>query len=108
MGLPRQLRPERAAGRTAIGPSLQLAVRGAFGMFSVPERSPVSACRKAVISAALPFGASQVRVGGTGAVRRRRNVISTPIEVSIRYPREVRQARIECRLDGNGAVVGLR
>ena len=79
-----------------------------FGMFAFPALSPMAVCREAVISAAAPLGASQVRVGEAGPVRRRGQHLSAPINVSIRYPREVRQARIECRLNSTGMVVGLR
>ena len=106
--MPGRLRPERASGRSARGQSLQLAIRGAFGMFSLPQRSPIAACRKALVSAALPLGASQVRVGDAGQVLRRGQVLSAPINVSIRYPGEVRQARIECQLNSAGTVIGLR
>ena len=88
--------------------AVQLAVTSTFGMFVPSPRSPVAACREAVISAALPLGAERVTVSGAGPVRRRGQLLSAPLNVSIRYPREARQARIECRLNGNGAVTGLR
>jgi hypothetical protein len=94
--------------RSLHGQSLGLAIRGAFGMFGTSRAAPVEACRKAVAAAAWPLGASQVRVGGAGALLRRGQTYSAPIDVAISYPGEVRQARIECRLDAAGRVVGLR
>ena len=105
--LPGRLRPERGTERVIGRQAIQLAMTSTFGMFVPPPRSSLAACREAVISAALPLGAERVTVGGAGPVRRRGEALSTPIEVSVRYPREVRQARIECRLSGNGAVIGL-
>ena len=106
--LPGRLRPERGTGRVIGRQAIQLAMTSTFGMFVPSPRSPVAACREAVISAALPLGAERVTVSGAGPVRRRGEAISAPLNVSIKYPREARQARIECRLNGNGAVIGLR
>ena len=106
--LPGRLRPERGTGRVIGRQAIQLAMTSTFGMFVPSPRSPVAACREAVISAALPLGAERVTVSGAGPVRRRGEALSAPLNVSIKYPREARQARIECRLSGNGAVIGLR
>ena len=108
VSLPGRLRPERGSGRVLSRQATHFAVTRTFGMFAFPALSPMAVCREAVISAAVPLGASQVRVGGAGPVRRRGQLLSAPINVSIRYPREVRQARIECRLNSTGTVIGLR
>ena len=105
--LPGRLRPERGTGRVIGRQAIQLAMTSTFGMFVLPPRSPLAACREAVISAALPLGAERVTVGGAGPVRRRGEALSAPLNVSVKYAREARQARIECRLNGNGAVIGL-
>ena len=106
--LPGRLRPERGSGRDINRPQIQLAVQGVFGMLASPTRSPVAACRGAVLSLALPLGAERVQVGSAGPVRRRGEGLSAPIDVSIQYPREIRRARIDCRLNSMGVVTALR
>ena len=106
--LPGRLRPERGSGRDTNRPQIQLAVQGVFGMLALPTRSPVAACRGAVLSLALPLGAERVQVGSAGPVRRRGKALSAPIDVSIQYPREIRRARVNCRLNSMGVVTALR
>ena len=78
--LPGRLRPERGTGRVIGRQAIQLAMTSTFGMFVPPPRSPVAACREAVISAALPLGAERVTVSGAGPVRRRGEALSAPLE----------------------------
>ena len=105
--LPGRLRPERGSGRDINRPQIQLAVQGVFGMLALPTRSPVAACRGAVLASALPLGAERVQVGSAGRVRRRGEGLSAPIDVSIQYPGEIRRARVNCRLNSMGVVTAL-
>jgi hypothetical protein len=108
LSLPGRLRPERAANLPQARQALQLALQGTFDLLAPSDGSPVSACRQAITLAAQPLGALRVSVGGLGPVRRGAGGYTAPIGVSIRYPREVRQARIQCRLNSAGVVIGFR
>ena len=61
-----------------------------------------------MLSLALPLGAERVQVTSARPVRRRGEGLSAPIDVSIQYPREIRRARINCRLNSMGVVTALR
>jgi hypothetical protein len=72
----------------------------------------VSACRKAIESAAAPFGATSVRITSAGFMHQlspdRRSV---PVHVSVDYAWqggvETRRAPITCQLNATGDVIGL-
>jgi hypothetical protein len=96
-----------------------------FASGSVQERPPgplvpvpgvadetVEACRQAIAAAAAPYGATRVEAVSAGAVSQLpEGVMEAPIEARIVYEQsadaQVRQARVACRLDGEGGVVGL-
>ncbi len=108
VALPARLRPE-STSKVATRRSVQMTIQGAFGMLSpAQQRSPVGACRNAVATAAVPLGAQRIRVDLAGPMRRGGATVTAPVLVSIKYPREVRQARVNCRLDSAGTVIGLR
>jgi hypothetical protein len=72
----------------------------------------VSACRKAIESAAVPFGGTNVRVTSAGFMYQlSADRHSAPIRVSIDYAWhggvETRQAPITCQLNARGDVIGL-
>lgn len=108
VSLPGRLRPERAADLPQARHAIELALQGTFDLLAPSDNSPVSACRQAITVAAQPLGALRVSVGGLGPVRRGAGGYVAPIGVSIRYPRETRQARIQCRLNSAGVVIGFR
>jgi hypothetical protein len=81
---------------------------------SIPgtPNSVVRTCRRAVETAAGPYGAISVSAKSSGSMSRLNGgLVSAPIYVRIKYRRqgglEVREARIRCKLDTAGKVVRL-
>ncbi len=112
--LPRTLWPSKGGGnkfaRRTIGYPL-LFVAPLKAIPGIP-RAVVRVCRQAIESAARPLGAVSVRAASAGPLsRQRRGALTAPIQVRIDYARqgriEVRQARIRCRLDAAGRVIGV-
>jgi hypothetical protein len=73
----------------------------------------VQICRTSIIQAALPYGAVRVDAAGAGLPNRTRDGgLSAPLEVRVEYARararQIRQARISCRINADGVVVALR
>ncbi|HYY83614.1 MAG TPA: hypothetical protein VE686_03825, partial [Beijerinckiaceae bacterium] len=71
----------------------------------------VSACREAIVPAAVAKGATEVYAAGTARARRGGDGRVAPLEVRILYKgvtaTEVRQASVSCELDRAGQVVAL-
>ncbi|ACP23657.1 hypothetical protein NGR_b22120 (plasmid) [Sinorhizobium fredii NGR234] len=89
-------------------------VRLPLALAAVPgtPSTVVRACRKAIASAASPLGAVRVNAVSAGSLIRHRNgAMTAPLAVSIDYTdragTQVRQARIRCRLDSSGRVIGV-
>jgi hypothetical protein len=102
--LPRILRPYGGSGRSSAVTAIE-AIPGT-------PSAVVRACREAIELAAIPFGVVSVRATSAGSLRLlSRGAVSAPIAVRIHYTRqggaEIRQARIRCRLDATGRVIGL-
>jgi hypothetical protein len=69
----------------------------------------VDACHAAIASAALPYGAVAVDVVSSGKGTKTKGGLAAPVEARIVYSvdcrRQVRQARVSCRLNAAGQVV---
>lgn len=80
---------------------------------AVPVKSlnAVSACGQAIFGAAQPQGAVRTETTASGPERRREQARTLPVEVRLTYSgwssSEVRRARVACRLQRSGQVVGL-
>jgi len=72
----------------------------------------VRTCRTAIASAARPLGATKVEAVSAGRQRRIGSLVYAPIDVRIQYARqggrEIRQAKVSCRLNASGRVVAVR
>ncbi len=104
ISLPRILRPYGGGGRSSAVTAIE-AIPGT-------PSAIVRACRKAIASAAFPFGVVSIHATSAGSARRlSRGAVSAPIAVRIHYKRqggaEIRQARIRCHLDATGKVIRL-
>lgn len=102
--LPRILQPYGGGGRSSAVTAIE-AIPGT-------PSAIVRACRKAIASAAFPFGVVSIHATSAGSVHRlSRGAVSAPIAVRIHYKRqggtETRQARIRCHLDATGKVIRL-
>lgn len=91
---------------------LQTLTRPLPAVASAPPRA-VKACRDTIKAAAVPYRAKQVEAVGAGpATRTTRGITMVPIDARVVYARgrvnQVRQARINCRLNDRGIVVALR
>ncbi|HEX2135526.1 MAG TPA: hypothetical protein VHG30_06395 [Microvirga sp.] len=80
-------------------------------MAGVP-RGAVDACRDTIAAQAVRYGAVRVEAASAGSLRRARNgMTQAPIAARIVYARsnelQVRQARVDCRLNVNNQVVAL-
>jgi hypothetical protein len=79
---------------------------------SVPGTSihVVSACRNAILAAAGPYSPVSVQAVSAGRPRQRGSVLTAPVEIEATYPwrlgREVRRAKVQCRIDQAGRVIG--
>jgi hypothetical protein len=107
--LPRILWPSKArsnkSGQGIVGyPSRLLPT---FEAIPGTPSAVVRVCRQAIESAARPLGAVGVHAVSAGPVRRQRNGLTAPLSVRIDYGKEVRQAKVGCRLDAAGRVIGL-
>ena len=100
----------------SLGPSgRDTSARGTWGYPRLPKiaRKPgtsnavVRVCQQAIFSAAKPLGAVGVQAASAGPVRRQRNGLTAPLSVQIDYGKEVRQAKVGCRLDAKGRVIGV-
>ena len=96
------LRSAAGAARDRTGSSGNIRSAGAFGQLA-RERLPAGDNRGGATAGSAAGVCGRPRAG---AARCRRYV--APIGVSIRYPRETRQARIQCRLNSAGVVIGFR
>ena len=101
----------------SLGPSgRDTSARGTWGYPLLPKltqrpgtpNAVVRVCEQAIFSAAKPLGAVGVQAVSAGPVRRQRNGLTAPLSVRINYAKEVRQAKVGCRLDGAGTVIGVR
>ena len=106
--LPVTLMPDAGHGNSWIGTDKSLT---SFRKKPGTPPSIVRACRKAISSAARPFGAVRVSAVSAGPVDQGRDGVTAPIEVRIIYARqgkiEVRQAQVGCRLDALGGVAAV-
>ena len=117
MALPNALVPNfRIILPRSLGPSgRDTSARGTWGYPRLPKlaRKPgtsnavVRVCQQAIFSAAKPLGAVGVQAASAGPVRRQRNGLTAPLSVRIDYGKEVRQAKVGCRLDAKGRVIGV-
>jgi hypothetical protein len=111
VSLPLILRPSlgEAAPRT-LGGSLRREQQ--FALRPGTPEVIVRACREAIVAAAVPHGAVSVSAASAGRLGRAGDALVAPISVSIEYVRqggiERRQARVNCLLTEEGAVVALR
>ena len=111
--LPRTLWPSKAGGsRSARTMGYPLLFVAPLKAIPGTPLAVVRVCRQAIASAARPLGAVSVRAASAGPLsRQRRGVLTAPIQVRIDYAQqgrmEVRQARIRCRLDAAGRVIGV-
>jgi hypothetical protein len=110
-----ETRPEIVSGRRGRArPSVRARV-------SSPGRAPalaassgaVTRCRDAITAQALKVGAVDVSVSSAGSQARARDGdVLLPIAARIEYARkglrDVRKARVTCRIDTDGQVVSLR
>jgi hypothetical protein len=119
LALPSALIPGPAGSGSAAG-SPQLGIRPnltSFGEPLVPRAGTpvqiVQTCRTSIITAALPYGVVRVDAASGGrASRMQGGGLTAPIEVRAVYARanlrQIRQSRITCQLNADGAVVALR
>jgi hypothetical protein len=117
-GLPSTLSPSDGASSTYLAPDLAgrrtiEPVRRALAFVPGTPVEIVWACREAIAAAARPHGAIQVDASSVGIMRRDGNGnIGAPLEVRVIYDRqggpEIKQARIDCRLDSRRRVTDLR
>ncbi len=111
--LPRILLPSKArSNKSGQGRGYPLLSVAPLKVIPGTPSAVVRACRQAIELAARPLGAVNVRAASAGPLsRQRRGAITAPIHVRIDYESqagiEVRQARIRCRLDGAGRVIGV-
>ena len=112
IALPPLLRPtgedrswRRAFGYPA-GPFVALKAKAGV----LPE--VVRSCRSAIASAARPLGATRVEAVSAGKQRRVGELVYAPVDVRIQYARqgsrEIRQAKVSCRINAAGQVVAVR
>jgi hypothetical protein len=108
VALPGALRPLVILPRN-LGPSGE---RG-FPLSPKIARKPgtpdevVQVCQQAIFSAAKQLGAVGVQAASAGPVRRQRDGLTAPLSVRIDYGKQVRQAKVGCRLDAAGRVIGV-
>jgi hypothetical protein len=117
VALPGALMPHfRIVLPRSLGPSgRSTSARGTWGYPLLPKivwkpgtsDAVVRVCRQAIFSAAKPLGAVGVHAVSAGPVRRQRNGLTAPLSVRIDYGKEVRQAKVGCRLDAAGRVIGV-
>ena len=114
VSLPLILRPSRGRGGEATPRTLDGLLRREQ-QFALRPGTPeviVRACREAIVAAAVPHGAVSVSAASAGRLGRAGDALVAPISVSIEYLRqggiERRQARVNCLLTEEGAVVALR
>ncbi|TPN75966.1 SDR family oxidoreductase [Mesorhizobium sp. CU2] len=67
----------------------------------------VSACRAAIKSAAARLGARRVNAVSAGPMRPYQAGLQAPIYVRIEYARQVREAKVTCRLDAARRVTAV-
>ena len=114
VGLPLILRPSRGSGGEATPPTLDDSLRREqrFALRPVMPEVIVRACREAIVAAAVPHGAVSVSAASAGRLGRAGDALVAPISVSIEYLRqggiERRQARVNCLLTEERAVVALQ
>ncbi|AZN98469.1 hypothetical protein EJ066_15550 [Mesorhizobium sp. M9A.F.Ca.ET.002.03.1.2] len=112
--LPRALRPSKT-GRVELAPITKGYPLGFLAPLKAKPGTPpvvVRTCRTAIASAATLLGAVRVHAVSAGPLRQqRRGALMARIEVRIHYARqggiEVRQARVDCRLDAAGRVTAV-
>ncbi len=114
VSLPQILGPSRGQGGEATARPLDSLLRREQ-QFALRPGTPeviVRACREAIVAAAVPHGAVSVSAASAGRLGRAGDALVAPISVSIEYLRqggiERRQARVNCLLTEEGAVVALR
>ena len=114
VSLPLILRPSRGPGGEATPPTLDGSLRREqrFALRPVTPEVIVRACREAIVAAAVPHGAVSVSAASAGRLGRAGDALVAPISVSIEYLRqggiERRQARVNCLLTEERAVVALQ
>lgn len=103
VSLPSALRPIRRGGLR-----LPNAVPPLAAVLGTP-RNVVRSCRLAIAAAAQPLGSVRVEAVSAGRPRQREGGLSAPIFVRIHYAQqtgiEIRQARVDCRIDDGGRVL---
>ncbi len=101
--LPRSLAPSGRSGKGTWGYPLLPKIIKKPG---TPD-AVVRACQRAILAAARRHGAVKVQALSAGPVRNLRNGLTAPLSVRIDYGKEVRQAKVGCRLDAAGRVIGV-
>ena len=110
IGLPPALMPVRTNGGHSSG---RLTEGYPFGPLTSLKARPgtppavVSACRAAIKSAAARLGARRVNVVSAGPMRPYQAGLLAPIYVRIEYSRQVREAKVTCRLDAARRVTAV-
>ena len=110
IALPSVLMPVRTNGG---GSSTRLTEGYPFGPLTSLKAKPgtppavVSACRAAIKSAAARLGARRVNVVSAGPMRPYQAGLLAPIYVRIEYARQVREAKVKCRLDAARRVTAV-
>jgi hypothetical protein len=111
--LPLILRPLRQGSEaTPRTPGVLLRREQQFAMRPGTPGVIVRTCRQAIAATAVPLGAVRVSAASAGRLGRAGGALVAPISVSIEYLRqggiERREARVNCLLSEEGAVVALR
>ena len=105
VSLPSALRPIRRGG--LIIPHATQPLAAVLGT----PRQMVRSCRLAIAAAAQPLGSVRVEAVSAGRPRQRGGELSAPLFVRIHYAQrgaiEIRQARVDCRVDGGGRVLNV-
>lgn len=111
--LPRALRPS-GAGNGDLRPVTKAHPFGSLPPLTTKPGTPdhvVRACHAAIMTAAKPLGAVRVYAASAGPARQGQSGLNAPIAVRIDYERqggiEVRQARVDCRLNAAGMVTAV-
>ncbi|AEH81467.1 helicase [Sinorhizobium meliloti] len=113
IALPRILWPLKSRRRHERGEwSYPLRFPAPIAAITGTPRAVVRVCRQAIAQAASALGGVRVRAVSAGPLHRgRRGTLTAPLDVRIDYAgqggREVRQARIRCRLDTSGRVIAV-
>ncbi|TGP27221.1 MULTISPECIES: hypothetical protein [unclassified Mesorhizobium] len=109
--LPPALRPSGNGNLRRLAEGHPFAVLSPLKAIPGTPAAVVRACHAAIMNAAKPLGAVRVYAASAGPARRAQSGLNAPIAVRIDYERqggiEVRQARVDCRLNAAGTVTAV-